>query len=113
MSRKPAFAAHARSGTGDAHMRVRRVPAHAAPCRSPSPPEHAVLQNLAWIQGAYFIVTGVWPLLSMDTFERVTGPKTDRWLVRTVAVLVIAIGVSIAFGARNGPVGMLRPLATG
>lgn len=72
-----------------------------------------MLQTLAWIQGAYCILTGLWPLLSMETFERVTGPKTDRWLVRTVAVLVIAIGLSIGFGGRNGPFGMLRTLAIG
>ena len=33
-------------------------------------------------QGALYVVTGVWPLLHMASFEAVTGPKTDDWLVR-------------------------------
>jgi hypothetical protein len=40
----------------------------------------------------YFAATGVWPLIDMRSFERVTGPKVDRWLVRTVGALVAAIG---------------------
>lgn len=35
----------------------------------------------------------------MSTFERVTGPKTDRWLVKTVGVLVTAIGGALAVAA--------------
>jgi hypothetical protein len=85
-----------------------------APLPAPIPAgDDDVLQILAWVQGAYFVLTGVWPLLSMGSFERVTGPKTDRWLVRTVGVLVIAIGLSIALGSRHGPFGMLRLLAIG
>src|SRR5436305_541525 len=48
---------------------------------------------LCWVQGIYFLVTGVWPLVSIDTFQMVTGPKTDLWLVRTVGVLVSAIAL--------------------
>jgi hypothetical protein len=46
-----------------------------------------------WImvgQDAFYFGSGVWPLLSMRTF--VTGPKTDKWLVKTVGVLVSVIG---------------------
>jgi hypothetical protein len=32
---------------------------------------------LAGLQGAYFLVTGVWPLVHMPSFLAVTGPKTD------------------------------------
>jgi hypothetical protein len=52
-------------------------------------------RRLARVQGAYFFTTGVWPLLSMRTFEAVTGPKVDRWLVKTVGVLVAVIGASL------------------
>jgi hypothetical protein len=31
----------------------------------------------------------------MPSFEAVTGPKTDDWLVHTVGLLTIAIGVAI------------------
>lgn len=47
---------------------------------------------LALAQGAFYLATGIWPLVSMRTFERVTGPKTDKWLVKTAGVLITAIG---------------------
>ena len=54
-------------------------------------------------QAAYYAGTGIWPLLDIKSFERVTGPKVDRWLVKTVGALVTAIGASLALGARNDP----------
>jgi hypothetical protein len=57
---------------------------------------------LAIGQGVYFAATGIWPLVDMRSFEAVTGPKTDKWLVRTVGVLVTVIGGAlIAAGARR------------
>jgi len=59
---------------------------------------------LLWLQGVYFLVTGVWPLVSIETFQMVTGRKTDHlltgreadhWLVMTVGVLVTAIGLTL------------------
>jgi hypothetical protein len=58
---------------------------------------------LAVTQAAYYAVTGLWPLLDISSFERVTGPKVDRWLVRTVGGLVTTIGASIAIAAREDP----------
>lgn len=53
-------------------------------------------------QGVYYILTGVWPLVSLRTFEVVTGPKTDDWLVKTLGLLIAAIGaVLVAAGARR------------
>lgn len=61
---------------------------------SASPPS-TLVRALAIGQAVYFAVTGVWPLVSMRTFEAVTGPKTDHWLVRTVGILVTVIGTVI------------------
>jgi ABC-type cobalamin transport system permease subunit len=58
-------------------------------------------QLLATVQGFYFLATGVWPLLSRETFERVTGPKTDFWLAQTVGVLVASIGGVLLLGAQR------------
>lgn len=52
-------------------------------------------------QGVYYLVTGVWPLVSLRTFEMVTGPKTDDWLVHTVGVLAAVIGATLLVGARR------------
>jgi hypothetical protein len=51
------------------------------------------------IQGAYYLATGIWPLISLRTFEAVTGPKTDDWLVQTVGVLAGVIGIVLLIGA--------------
>lgn len=59
------------------------------------------LARIPVLQGLYFLATGIWPLLSMRTFEAVTGPKVDRWLVKTVGVLVAVIGVSLLADARR------------
>jgi hypothetical protein len=57
---------------------------------------------LALTQGAYYLATGMWPLLSMRSFEAVTGPKRDRWLVKTVGVLVGVIGAVLLRASRRG-----------
>jgi hypothetical protein len=50
------------------------------------------------IQGAYFFATGLWPLVHMRSFERVTGRKRDDWLVETVGALV-AVGGAVMLRA--------------
>jgi hypothetical protein len=56
-------------------------------------------------QGFYNLVTGLWPLLHVDSFMAVTGPKVDVWLVKMVALLNVSIGVSILAGLRrNHPI---------
>src|SRR5688572_32221969 len=63
---------------------------------------------LCSVQGLYCLVTGVWPLVSIDTFQMVTGPKTDHlvtgresdhWLVMTVGALVTAVGLALLVAA--------------
>jgi hypothetical protein len=56
-------------------------------------------------QAAYYVVSGIWPLVSLRTFEYVTGPKTDDWLVHTVGLLLAAIGLAIALAIRVREVG--------
>ena len=38
----------------------------------------------------------------MPSFLAVTGPKTDLWLVQTVAVLLLVISLVFITGALNG-----------
>ena len=65
-------------------------------------------------QGGYYLATGLWPLLSMPTFEAVSGPKVDDWLVRTVAVLVTVIGLVLLTAAMKNDTGApVRVLAIG
>jgi hydrogenase/urease accessory protein HupE len=65
-------------------------------------------------QGGYYLLTGLWPLLSMSTFEAVSGPKVDDWLVRTVGVLVTVIGlVLLAAVIKNDITAPVHVLAIG
>jgi hypothetical protein len=54
---------------------------------------------LAGVQSAYFVATGVWPLVHLRSFLAVTGPKYDLWLVKTVGLLVGIIGVAVGIAA--------------
>lgn len=49
-------------------------------------------RDVAFSQGVYFLATGMWPLLHLESFESMTGPKADKWLVRTVGMLVGVTG---------------------
>jgi hypothetical protein len=53
----------------------------------------------AFAQASQYIGAGLWPLISMGTFQAVTGPKVDRWLVRTVGILVAVNGCVIGLAA--------------
>ena len=50
---------------------------------------------LVLAQAFYYILTGVWPLISITSFQKVTGPKVDLWLVKTVGVLILVIGSTL------------------
>jgi len=52
-------------------------------------------------QGLYYLVTGIWPILHVESFMAVTGPKIDIWLVKMVALLSITIGLSILADQRD------------
>ncbi|HJY46916.1 MAG TPA: hypothetical protein VJ301_20075 [Propionibacteriaceae bacterium] len=49
---------------------------------------------LARAHGVANLVGGIWPLLHISSFEMVFGPKTDRWLVKTVAGLLMVNGLT-------------------
>jgi hypothetical protein len=57
--------------------------------------------KLAVIQGVFYLATGIWSLLDIVSFQLVTGPKTDLWLVRTVGVLVTVIGAVLLLAGRG------------
>ena len=59
---------------------------------------------VALVQGIYFVVFGIWPILSMGTFLRVTGPKTDLWLVKTVGIILAVIGVVLIVAQINAEI---------
>ena len=58
-------------------------------------------RSILGAQGAYYLATGTWAVVPRRSFEAVTGPKTDYWLVRTVGLLAAAIGGSLLVATRE------------
>lgn len=52
------------------------------------------LGNAFLVQGIYFVVTGIWPVVNMASFITATGPKQDTWLVEMVGLLSTSIGLT-------------------
>ncbi|MFG1945901.1 hypothetical protein [Nonomuraea sp. NPDC048826] len=50
--------------------------------------------RLARAQGLFTIANGLWPAISMSSYEKVYGTKTDRFLVRTIGSLLVGIGLN-------------------
>ncbi len=46
-------------------------------------------------QGAYYLVTGVWPVLSFRTFTAVVGPKPDRFQTQAAGWMFVAVGLAL------------------
>ena len=57
--------------------------------------------RLARLQALFYLATGVWPLVHISSFEAVTGPKADRWLVKAVGALVATTGLALAVAGRQ------------
>jgi energy-converting hydrogenase Eha subunit E len=70
--------------------------------REPQDDGHYVKSSLAArVAQGYYTATGLWPVVSMKTFERVTGPKRDDWLVKTVGLLITVVGVTLIHAGRQ------------
>lgn len=53
------------------------------------------LFTVCLLHGIYYFVTGVWPLLHIESFIWISGPKYDIWLVKTVGIILAVIGLSL------------------
>ena len=60
----------------------------------------AAIRRLAPAHGSFNLFNGLWPLVSMRTFEAVFGPKVDRWLVHTVGGRLTTVAV-VQLGSRE------------
>jgi hypothetical protein len=47
---------------------------------------------VARAQGVFNAIGGVWPVINIRSFEAITGRKSDKWLVKTVGLLLTVIG---------------------
>jgi len=61
--------------------------------------------RLAVAHGLFNMAAGLWPLLHYRSFEAVSGPKTDAWLVKCVGGLAVGAGYAQVRG-RTSPEGL-------
>src|SRR5437868_1530386 len=61
---------------------------------------------LAQLQGWYYLITGIWPLVSGQSFQTITGFKADFWLAQTVGLLLAVSGVAMIRAGRTSRVTM-------
>jgi hypothetical protein len=53
------------------------------------------MTRLCIFQGIFYLVTGLWAIIDIQSFMAVTGPKVDVWLVHTVSLLLLSIGITL------------------
>jgi hypothetical protein len=54
-----------------------------------------VYRCLLSVQSLYILITAAWPIIDIESFMYVTGPKQDIWLVKTVGALLIPIAICL------------------
>ena len=68
-------------------------------------PEPSWTRAARWVllgQGWLYVVTGLWPVLHLESFEFVTGEKFDDFLVHTVGLLLFVVGAVLLRALRGG-----------
>ena len=70
-------------------------------------------RNVAVAQGLFNVVGGLWPLVSMASFEAVYGPKVDKWLTRTVGGLLVTAGAAQLAARSDDELRIARVLGMG
>ncbi|WP_225799988.1 hypothetical protein [Streptomyces sp. NK15101] len=68
--------------------------------------------TVARAQGLFNLVGGLWPVVSLRTFERVYGAKAEGWLQKTSGALLASAGISMLMAA-PGPEGLRHARRTG
>lgn len=53
--------------------------------------------TIPFLQAVYYLLTAVWPLIHIESFMFVTGPKTDIWLVKTVSLLLLPYSLLLVY----------------
>jgi hypothetical protein len=54
------------------------------------------------LQGVYYALTGIWPVLAIRSFLKITGDKRDLWLVKALGLLVVVVGATLLVAAWRG-----------
>lgn len=58
-------------------------------------------KTVSMFQSVYYVITGAWPVVHIESFLMVTGPKTDIWLVKMVGLLTLSIAIALFYSVRE------------
>ena len=60
-----------------------------------------ILKILLWWQGLYYGITGIWAIVSLDSFSRITGhyDTGDAFEMHSIAALAVVLGLAFIWGA--------------
>src|SRR5438105_14994757 len=70
------------------------------PARVRRPPAARV----AMLHGGYLLAAGLWPLVDLRSFKKVTGPKLEGWLTKGVGACLANIGAALGAAWARGKV---------
>ena len=59
-----------------------------------------LVSSIAVAQALFFVLTGLWPIVSIRVFQNVSASRKDFWLVKSMG-LMLGIAGSIITGARS------------
>src|SRR5947209_11468010 len=60
--------------------------------------------SLARLHGWFYVLTGFWPVVHIRSFEWVSGPKKDDWLIKTAGCLIGVIGATLVLAGRRADI---------
>ena len=66
-------------------------------------------KRLRWLllfQGFFYLISGIWPIVHVDSFMSITGPKIDVWLVQTVGALLLIFGLGFLIESRKAMISL-------
>lgn len=58
-----------------------------------------ILKIVLWWQGLYYGLTGLWALVALDHFSKVTGHYGDAFEMHSIAALALILGAAFIWGA--------------
>jgi hypothetical protein len=64
----------------------------------------SALKKMLSIEGLFYFVFGIWPIIDLTSFMVVTGLKFDTWLVVTVGWLLSLIGAVYLISSRENEI---------
>lgn len=68
------------------------------------------MKKVLFVMSSYYLITGIWPILHINSFMAVTGPKTDIWLVKMVGLLTISISIQLFAELKNRSASLRLPV---